>query len=269
MEYQIAIPTHRRPDILRDQTLATLAEGGADMSRVKLFLSDAEDAELYRTFPNHVITGAKNVTEKFNAIHGHYQEGTRVFVMEDDVRLVQGSGKKNDGRPVEDVEEMIRKGFEAVGDEGLWGVVPHDNAFYFGGQVTETLKLIVAHAFGFVATGDPWLAVTQIGKSDYERTCRYWVKYRRVVRLDTYGVKTKSYTQVGGMQSDMDKDQRRAAEAKSCEYLLQRFPHLLASKVKKTSPFPELRFQACKYDRDSLREYQYAICKMYGDDVGP
>jgi hypothetical protein len=165
---------------------------------------------------------------------------------------------------------MIQRGFEAIdADGGLWGIVPHNNAFYFSGGVTSTLKLIVAHAFGFIATGDEWLAVTQPSKTDYERTCRYWVRYGKVVRLDNYGPKTKSYTQAGGMQANHSKEARALIEATSVEYLTKRFPHLLQRKDKKTSPFAEMRFLPCKFTAEELVQDQAVIDRRLAEKVSP
>lgn len=261
MEYQVAIPSHRRRNVLEKETLATLIKGLVEPERVTVFLSDAEDASEYQgLLPANqlIVTGAKNLTDKFNIIHRHYEPGTRVFVMEDDVQLIYGSGKANDGRPLDDVNSMVKRGFEACGG-GLWGIVPHNNAFFFGGGVSQSLKLIVAHAFGFVSTHDKWLEVEQPSKTDYERTCRYWVRYGAVTRLDNYGAKTKSYTRPGGMQSDLTKGERADAEEQSVHNLVQRFPHLLERKVKKTSPFAEMRFLSCKFDVDELQQYQRAL----------
>lgn len=272
MDYVIAIPSYKRAELLMQETMQTLKD--IDLCRIHVFLSE-DDSQLmtYSRLLDHrvneVITTAKNATEKFNAIHDYFEPGTKVFVMEDDVQLVYGSGKVNDGRPVADVDAMIRTGFDAIGDAGIWGIVPHSNAFYFSGGVSQSLKLIVAHAFGFVATRDPWLAVSQPSKTDYERTARYWTRYGRVTRLDNYGAKTKSYTQKGGMQADYTKEIRAALEEQSVVNLTARFPHLLARKEKKTSPFAEMRFLSCKLSQPELVEYQRVLDRVLKEPVSP
>ncbi len=271
MDYQVAIPSFRRSALLMQETMQTLRN--VEKERITVFVSDAEDIAAYKkVLPEGVTlvnTGAKNATEKFNAIHYHYAQGTRVFCIEDDIQLVHGSGKTNDGKPLEDVHSMIVKGFEADRVGGIWGIVPHSNAFYFSGGVSHTLKLIVAHAFGFTSTGDKWLACTQPSKTDYERTCRYWVRYGEVTRLENYGAKTKSYTMRGGMQADYTKEVRWALEEQSVAGLTSRFPLLLTRKEKKTSPFSEMRFLPCKMGRDDLIQYQRTHDRLAGEKVSP
>jgi hypothetical protein len=260
MDYVIAIPTYRRATLFAAKTLAYLqtTDALAD-GRLHLFLSDDEDARAYSALPGkHVVTGARNVVEKFNAIHNHFPEGTHVLVMEDDVALVEcpqpGTNQK---RPLQALDAVVRRGFEEIPLGGLWGIAPHDNAFYMTGKVKHGLFLVVAHAFGFVSTGgDPYLAIRGPSKTDYERTCRYYVRYGEVVRIDSVGVKTNSYSAAGGMQADHTREERFALERASCEALVYRFPLLLERNRKKDSPFDELKFLRQKYAPSSLRAWQ-------------
>lgn len=255
-DYQIAIPSHRRAERIRD-TLGWLEKAGAPMRAIKVFLSDEQDTREYGEQPfavggalafaaergAFVCTGAKNVVEKFNAIHNYYEPGTRVFVLEDDVTIVE-SGPGGKPKTIGDVGSLIESGFAACERQRskLWGIVPHSNPFYFGNATTDTLKLVVAHAFGFIATRDSSLEVTQLGKSDYERTILYWNRYGRVTRVDVAGCKTRSYTAPGGMQSDLSREQRAAAESAACAYLVRRYGHLIKLNTKKASLFAELKF---------------------------
>ncbi len=250
MKFSIAIPSHRRADRLKetlDWLYSTAAPEAAE--EVRIFLSDKQDKVDYRKMrrdSGHLIdlevTEAPNVTEKFNAIHMHYTKGTRVFVLEDDVSVCVAD-EKNRARPAKDEEllDVIMTGFTTVGRAGLWGIVPHSNPFYFGGKVTTSLKLVVAHAFGFVSTQDPRLKATQIGKSDYERTILYFIRYGKVIRVDTAGCLTKSYTATGGIQSDLSREERAEAELASCDYLVRRYGHLIRHNTKKKSLFAELK----------------------------
>ncbi len=257
MKFSIAIPSHRRADRIKDTLdwlYSTTAPEAAE--EVRIFLSDKRDKEDYWKMlkewrrpdlmppnrPKLEVTEAHNVTEKFNAIHMFYPKRTRVFVLEDDVNVCVPD-EKNRARPAKDEEllDVIMTGWTTVGRAGLWGIVPHSNPFYFGGKVTTSLKLVVAHAFGFVSTQDPRLKVTQIGKSDYERTILYFIRYGKVIRVDTAGCLTKSYTAAGGIQSDLTREERAEAELASCDYLVRRYGHLIRHNTKKKSLFAELK----------------------------
>lgn len=246
--YAIAIPSHRRAETCRDVALAYLKRTDVDQSRVHLFLSDDADAVSYRAAGwdgNTVVCReAKNGRDKFNAIHRHFEPGTPVFVMEDDVTLVEAlATNANEKRELARLHDHISLGFQALGGgPGIWGVAPHDNAFFMSGKVTRSLKLVVAFAFGFVSTRDATLECRQVVKHDYERTLRYFRKYGQTVRLDMVGAKTASYTTPGGMQADHSREDRAKLEAAACAALLAEFPRMLRPNPKRTSPFPELTF---------------------------
>lgn len=272
MTYNIAIPSHRRPGILCEKTLAYLRRTNVDMSRVTVFLSDDEDLQMYSKVldPTPVTVllprpSIQNVAEKFNYIHRYYREGENVFVMEDDVTLIQGLGG-NQKQELLDLEDLLKEGFSRLGFGGIWGVAPHDNSFFFSMKAKEGLFLVVAHAFGFVSTRDPALEVTQLGKGDYERTLRYFTKYGSVHRMDWVGAKTKSYTQEGGMQSDHSRDERRVLEEKACAYLVHRYPDFIRRNLKKKSLFPELSFSTKKFTPAQVKALHAAWIAEIGDE---
>lgn len=253
--YQVAIVTHRRAELFAEQTSGLLRHM---RDRVTLFLSDEEDQKAYAPLGyNAVVTGAKNLTEKLNFLHNHYEPGTRVVVLEDDVAFVTPNTiGKNGTKPYTDLDALCQRGFSAVRDGGLWGVAPHANAFYMSGKTTRTLKLVVGYCFGFVATRDPELLLHCETKTDYERTLRYFVKYGFVVRLDDVGVATVNYTQPGGLATHMNHEARTGAEQRACDYLVKKWPHLVEHNTKKASLYAELKLKRCSMPVGELQEAQ-------------
>lgn len=274
--YAIAIPSYKRAELLEQTTLEYLIASNVDMRRLSIFVSnEAERDEYKRRFGAKLVRwdgrDLTNVTEKFNAIHFAYEPGTQVFVMEDDIEGLVMGGPGADGKPSNakkdalELDQIVRMGFERIANGGIWGIAPHSNGYFFTGKVSNTLRLVVAHAFGFIATRDPDLAVSQIAKSDYERTCRYFIKYGETWRLDMVGVKTDSYTQAGGMQADLAREQRLKAETESCAYLVRRYPHLLKLNTKKKSLFPELSFLRCSRPAHELQQVQEIHDRAIGE----
>lgn len=258
-DYVIAIPTHRRRRILEEQTLKYLNQTNVDMGRVTLFLSDRRDSEDYRDLDvKKITTKAGNVQAKFNFIHNHYPVGTPVFLMEDDVEIIRGLKRgTNETKTCCDLDKLIRRGFECVGLGGIFGVAPHSNAFFFTHKETPTLKLVVAFAFGFISTRREDLEVSAPSKTDYERTCKYWLRYGETWRLDSYGVQTKSYNQEGGIQAEMGSDVRAEKEQEACDYLVKTYPTLCAHKPKRSSPFAEIKFKSQAISKGvRLKEYR-------------
>lgn len=272
MRQILAIPTHRRAALLRSKTLKFLADQKAlDGLQVVLFLSDEKDEEDYRSlvdgFGIEACVATGSLTDKFNAIHTRWPNGVQVAVMEDDIEVVHAhkpAGSKTvKVLPCTNILAEIARGFEALPSEGgIWGVAPHANGFYFTGKLTTTLKLVVAHFYGFVSS--PFhddLLVRSPSKTDYERTCRYFVRYARTTRLDWLGVKTASYTQAGGMQADHSREERLALEEKSVAYITETWPHLIERNTKKESIFPEMSFKRGGYPKTQgeLRALQRAL----------
>jgi hypothetical protein len=263
----VAIPTHRRASTILTHSLRQLRASSFPLADVHLFLSDAEDERMYRTsgassgHTVHVCDGARSATEKFNAIHDAFSAGTRVLVMEDDVVAIAGVAGQNVKHEVPDLYELAKLGF-GLSRGGLWGVTPHDNAFMFQKTVSYGLNLVVAHLFGFTASGDTSLRVTQRSKTDYERTLLYWLRDGFVCRVPGYGVRAaSSYTLEGGMQAEMNKAARATAEAEAVGYLTSRFAHLCAAKEKASSPFAELRFKRPPADVVDWRGLQAVLDK--------
>ncbi len=259
MEYVVAIPSHRRSVIFAKRTLKYLRTTNLDLDKITLFLSDEEDTEAYEMWDlRTVIAPGKNATDKFNAIHYHYPVGTRVFVMEDDIHNL--CYRDDHGTPkrtwVSDLDGMIVESFHEL-EGGLWGINPSDSTHYTTMwtelsptkpdgkkfQFSRKLNIIVAHAFGFVSTQDSELAVSEASKTDYERSCLYFERYGEVLRRFDVGVKTKSYVNDGGMQSDHTRKERRELEDKACDNLVARFPELLDHNFNKESIFSELRIR--------------------------
>lgn len=251
--FQVVIPSHRRADILAAKTLRWLKDVKFDLARVVVVVSDAKDLADYTGLGVRVVAtpqAAHNIVDKFNSLHYAYDVGADVMVLEDDVAVIDST------KALASPDALAAAGFAAISNGGIWGIAPHSNTFFFSGRVTDSLKLVVAHAFGFKTTHKKALEVTQLGKSDYERTCKYYIEYGRTVRLDMFGVKTVSYTKPGGIEATHGRDARARAEQASCEYLVRRYPHMLKLNEAKKSLFQELSFLKCAVQPEALREYQ-------------
>lgn len=252
MDYKIAIPSYKRTGILESRTMAFLKKCNVELNRIHIFVSNSIEGFDYRiAFPDcHIIipeVDIETITEKFNYIHNFFPEGTKVVVFEDDIKeLVSIDSKSVKPKSLYNLD-FIYAGFDHCNNcrTKLWGIVPHNNGFYMKFNVTNTLKLIVAHCYGFISDHSDKLHVTQIGKSDYERTILYYLKFGSIVRFNYIGVHTTSYTLAGGM----DREGRKEAENASCEYLVKRYPHFIKFNDKKESMYRELSFIRVKVDR--------------------
>lgn len=249
-DYVIAIPSHRRREMILEKTLAYLAKTDVDLAKVHVFVSSVEDRIEYAAhLPEQVkivYTGpVKDIVAKFNLIHNHFPIGTKVLVMEDDVDLIIKKTGKNAVAPFFELTKLMKAGFMHCEIEGtaLWGIAPHSNTFYMKAEVSTSFKFIVANVYGFISTRNPALQITLHAKSDYQRSILYFIEYGKVVRINHLGVVTKNYKNAGGLQDADYHHNRQGHEVLACTYLTARYPHLVVRNEGKPSMYPELKLR--------------------------
>lgn len=242
--FQIAIPSHRRADILEENTMALLREAGADLSTVTIFLSDPEEVPLYEgKFPecSVVIGGDGDLTSKLNAIHYHYPKGERVLVMEDDLKRFVGKHGEKQADATHVFLRAVNEGWVEAKKTGalLWGFSSTANGFYMVQKNSTHFKCVVGYSFGFISNHLESLEVSTSHKQDYERSCLYYEHCGIILRINRFGFDTNSFRNPGGLQEG--KDERHEEETKSSNYLVRRFPLLLSHNTSRKSIYPELR----------------------------
>jgi len=230
----VAIPTYKRHDTIEDKTLRLLA--GFKRKDIHLFVSNKEEAALYEpTGCTIVNANANSYLEKINFLQSHFSKGTDVLCMEDDIEEV----KYKAGNPV-DLLKVSEIAFKAtkMNKIGLWGVNASTNKMFIGDKVSLGYKFIVAHVFGFTQGKKPILQTVEC-KSDYERSIQYYLAYGANLRMDNIWVKTKNYTNKGGLQNE----ERKAHEEQSVKKLVKDYPLYLERNVNRTSKYPEIKLK--------------------------
>lgn len=237
MTYQIAIPSVGRADRIGDMTLRVLAAGGIDMSRVDVWVPDPASAEEYA--PVVASYGAQlqggshgyGMARARNAIARGYPVGTDLLQLDDDLRGVYRAVDRTTVVDVEDLDGLIRFGFEQA-DGALWCVYPVPNPFFMRPDRVRTSGIwyAVGAWFGYRLSGDPCELVHTDDKEDYERSCAFYDRDGRVVRLDGFTYRTKYYKEAGGMQFARTDETIRAG----AEYVAGRYPHLATAYTAKS-----------------------------------
>lgn len=246
-----AIPSYRREGLIQTHTLKMLHENGVATKDIFIFVSDIGEYKRYRSALGErfdlINTDSRNIVQKFNSVHNYFPEGTRVVFIEDDISELKRKIGENKLGPFDSLESMAEYSFEKCAEvkTNLWGISSNANPFYMDDRVAVGFKFVVANLFGFISTKDKFLEVSQICKSDYERTLLYYVKYGCIVRNDGVCAITKNYKNEGGLQTLSDRGQK---EKESCEALVKRFPHLVEINEKKSkiSKYMELKLKLAK-----------------------
>jgi hypothetical protein len=244
MNYQIIIPSHRRPQALL-KTLCLLPRG-ADITIVFSDIKDFNDFNAIRPgalrVSAQVVSDSGSLREKFEFIHQMPKETKNVVIVEDDIEafLVNVQGKLVSMRP-ERVGEMFEEGFKAALLSGskIWGIAPVANHYFMECSVepkrqkTSRLKLCIGYCWGYIEENDARMIPRTSNRADVERSLRFFVRDGSVARMDCYAVKTNPRTNQGGLQSEFTLDQRIQANKESVDYLIKNFPRLVEVNTKR------------------------------------
>jgi hypothetical protein len=238
MDWVIAIPSYKRPDILRKKTLKTLQDGGIDMARVTVFLANHEEAVAYGSLPVHTVVGVPGLAAQRQYIQSHYPIGQLIIFMDDDISSIK---QKNGDRmlPVTDLKTLFDGAFELMGTANIWGVYPCANARFMKDTVTRDCRYIIGALYGVRNTWDEDRQL-QYGDSleDKERTLRYFELDGQVVRINYVTIITK-YFSTGGMESPT----RKAETELSTQILMDRWPERITRYYKPKHGYWDIRFR--------------------------
>jgi hypothetical protein len=252
MDYVVAIPSYRRAKTLREKTLALLERHNIPAEKITIFVGNQEEYETYRKeIPEqyNIVVGQVGMGAIRRFIQNYYPEGTQVMNFDDDLSEVM---KKIDDKtmvPVTDLAgEVICRGFvECQKNEAyLFGVYAAANAMFMKNRVAVGLYYCIGSCWGLITRHDKDLTVSLDDKEDFERTLQHYVKDGKVVRLDDITVKSKYYTEDGGMQVTRTDD--RILE--SAKILAERYPELCSMYIRETTGHAELRLRDTRKNKN-------------------
>ena len=200
MNYQIAIPSLSRCDVLKKMTLASLQYHAMLTSRITVFVVEEEYEEYRAALPDtiKVVVGVRGIIQQRKFIHHHYEEGTNLVCMDDDLERIDISLGG-----FSDLNSFFMSAFMDLEEKEayLWGVYPVWNPFFRQQRphTSDGLIFIIGCLYGVRIRHDADLETTvSTGeKEDHERTLRYYIKDGCVTRYNRIGVKTKFFSKGG------------------------------------------------------------------------
>jgi hypothetical protein len=225
MDYILVIPSFKRPTTLLNKTYALLKRTNI-FNSVKpiIWLNEGEDDTEYKTlFPDCDIKyGGKSIVEKRNLIQDSYPEGTRIVMIDDDIKEMIVYQEGDTKRKVTDLNAVIQHAFSCCErfNTTLWGVYPIANPFFQSANYRTNLCYIVGAFFGVINSK---LSVTTNYAEDFERSIRYFIKENRVLRLEFIGIDTNYYKEKGGLQETRTEEKNHNDK----KIVVEMFPELV------------------------------------------
>jgi hypothetical protein len=95
MNYQIAVPSYKRYEILKTQTLPTLDKLKADRDKIHIFVANEEEAEKYKDAIGdnyRIVVGQRGISTQRKYIHNYFADDERVVSFDDDVMVMTTAG---------------------------------------------------------------------------------------------------------------------------------------------------------------------------------
>ena len=228
--FEVAIPSYKRYDILKTQTLATLEQENIPKEWITIFVSNTDEEILYKTAcPDYkIVVSAQTLLDKLNFIHDYYPDDCPILVCEDDIKKFKKITKTPFKDIVEQMFDMCR--LELV---FLWGIYPvsTSNNYYLKDRIVKGLKFCVGICYGIIndKTKLPDDCVQKCpDKVDRFRTLQYYSKHGAVLRYEGISPDTKWYGS-GGLASTRTLE----TEASSAQYVVSTYSDLSSYKVKK------------------------------------
>jgi len=242
-EYQIAIPSYKRHNLLLQQTIPTLQKLKADLSRVTVFVANEDEKSIYDTtldgagFDIPVVVGVPGIGPQRQFINKYYPENTRIFSMDDDVCGVFQKKENKYEEVTLTLDQIVEAGYKLCEKHGarIWGINAALNGMFMRDTATVGLRYICGIFHGGYAQDpcltDPERSLISSGE-DFENSLRSFVLYGNVVRLDWLAPKTKYFNHGGIQESIGGKEARRLDHAKALEEICSRYPHLAKTYLK-------------------------------------
>lgn len=240
--YHIAILSYKRPSICNKKTLTMLNQLGIDKKLINVFVVEQE-LDIYKStlnpdFYNEIIVGKLGLIPQKEFIENYYPAGTHIISIDDDISKLDLSFSE-----YKTADEFFKSAFEECKKSNayIWGLYPICNPLCLtkNRPITNHLVFIIGAFFGYInRPNDPDLELSLCktvengngNKEDVERSIRYFLKDKKILRFGRIAFKTQYYGKDGG---GLGKMEDRIENMKSCALLInQTFPELTRIKIR-------------------------------------
>lgn len=254
MQIQIAIASHFRSLQIEKKTLALLKKHNFNFKYVHVFVS-FESIESYIPIANklgfNLIISGSTILETRNHIIQHFSDGTHIVEMDDDIEDIKTTLKNTKEKSVGNLQCLFEESFELLIDKGggLWGFNANTNNYFASGKDQWGLRSIINSCLGYV--NDRSIVLTVMEKEDFERCILFYLNGKSILKRGGYGIKTKYWTNPGGIQQHYNKEKRIQVQADSAHIISFKYPKLVREQRRKCGLI-DIRFKG----KDPLNIYE-------------
>jgi len=240
MDYKIVIPSYNRFSTILGRTLKFLLSHNIDMNKVHIFAHPFSYDE-YKVIEEKiegvkVIESKGGIMNSRNYITEYFDEGTNIVSIDDDVdELID----LNTNQPIQNLDGFIKESFNMCGN-GIFGVCALTNKFYSNMKDKFGLQSIVATFCGFVNYKS--IVLTLDVCEDHERVIKYYQSNKTVLKRSWVGIKTKYWTNKGGIQTELDILKRIQLQNYCANELKSRYPDYVFHRKRKNGLI-DIRFK--------------------------
>jgi len=219
MDYVIAIPSHKRAQILIDRTLSVLEKYNIPHEKIHVFVSAECWEEYDKKLPQDIklIISEEGVANNRTFISNWFNQKQFILSLDDDIEkinrlMVEEGGNKT--IEIESLHDLIIEVYNLLKENNLAlaGVYPVNNHFFMKDKITTDLRFINGGMKFYF--NDRFCERRNFELiEDFETSIKYYLKYNGVLRLWNVAIKANYLTLKGGMQDNAD----RSLEAKEIE----------------------------------------------------
>jgi len=198
--FHIVIPSYKRSNKLKNETLNTLNRFGVEKNIINIFVVDEEYDE-YKSINQeyNIIIGEKGLVDQRRFIENYFNEGDLLLFLDDDITDFDLLGKNFNDFILEGFRECIKL------NSYIFSIYPVWNKYFREKQkyMTTCLNYCIGAFYGIINRKDKIVSNSD-QKEDVERSIKYFIEDGIVIRFNQIGFKTKYYS-VGGMGSLKDR----------------------------------------------------------------
>ena len=205
---QICIPTHNRPDILKQTTYKLLERDYKDFSSIHCFINDEKQKQQYIDAGinlNFIETKTKGIGACRTFIRNYFPTGTKIIMLDDDLMDIKQKGwvdTEQEQTKSMNLPVLFDYMFSIMKKEDVKfsGCNPCPNEYFMRKGYSQNLRYTGGHLIAeIIRDKNERINVEYNHFEDYVANIEYFIKDKKLIRFNDIYVKTKYFNPVGGI----------------------------------------------------------------------